>query len=153
MLKNIFAVSAAFLLLCCCGASKKSASANAGGSSNVDDIYASQESAASGDANKAVSAAGSNDGAAGSTFTVVLNANPTTGYSWYWVNKAEAAADSVECKFVAAPSKPMMMGAGGKLEWKFKQKPAGADSLVFHYMRSFEKGASPADTYVYHIKK
>ncbi len=88
----------------------------------------------------------------GKKFTLSMKSNPSTGYRWVWANKAEAAADSVSYEFVADENKSKMMGAGGTDTWTFKAKAEGADSLVFLYVRPWDKETAPADSMVFHFK-
>lgn len=89
---------------------------------------------------------------AGKEFEVSMRSNPTTGFCWIWANRGEAAADSVDHKFIANEQKsgPIMCGAGGTEVWTFKAKTSGADSLKFYYVRPWEKG-SVRDSMVFHF--
>ena len=93
-------------------------------------------------------------------FTVLMFANPgSTGYDWVWANKAEAAADSVGFIFdenvvpldTTAEGVSHSIAMGGIETWTFKTKETGVDSLVFYYVRSFEKNVAPIDTFVFYF--
>lgn len=89
----------------------------------------------------------------GKEFEISMRSNPTTGYCWIWANKGDAAADSVDHKFVsnAENSGRMMCGAGGTEVWTFKAKKTGADSLKFYYLRPWEKN-SLRDSMIFHFE-
>lgn len=89
---------------------------------------------------------------AGKEFQVTMKANPTTGYLWRWANKGVAAADSVSHSFKVDEGGKPMCGRGGTDTWTFKAKEEGADSVVFFYVRPWEKDGVPADTLVFHFK-
>jgi len=69
------------------------------------------------------------------TITVTMESNSSTGYQWIWMNKKDAAADSVSYYYkpLAFANDSMVRdGSGGTDVWTFKPKTEGADSLVFY---------------------
>lgn len=71
-------------------------------------------------------------------FTITLNSNPSTGYSWEWVNKkAINIVGCVDFKFISPNNG--MVGAGGTEKWTFKATKTGTDTLVFVYRRPWEQ--------------
>lgn len=81
-------------------------------------------------------------------FEVTLENTSGSGFEWVWMNKAEAAADSVRHDYYADGK------VGGKTThiWLFQTKKEGADSLVFHYMQPWEPD-NVENTYVHHFEK
>jgi inhibitor of cysteine peptidase len=78
--------------------------------------------------------------AVGESFTLELPTNPSTGYSWMWMNKSNASLlDSINYTYV--PKKPIMMGSGGTAVWKFKGIKKGIDSIQLNYCRPWELNA------------
>jgi inhibitor of cysteine peptidase len=83
-------------------------------------------------------------------FTIVMKSNPTTGYSWRWVNSGTVAVvDSIGESYV--PDKPMLDGSGGKEVWKFRGVKTGRDTLIFEYCRPWDP-QSTADTNIVVVK-
>ncbi len=82
------------------------------------------------------------------TFEVTLESTSGSGFEWVWMNKAEAAADSV------SGTEKVEDKVGGTTihTWTFKTKEEGADSLVLHYMQPWEPD-NEENTYVHHFEK
>lgn len=77
-------------------------------------------------------------------FQVSLKSNPTTGYSWRWVDSgAIEVVDSVAHRYVAdkKPDHIMISGRGGREIWTFKGVKRGVDTLKMEYCRPWEKGS------------
>jgi predicted secreted protein len=80
----------------------------------------------------------------GSTWTILLPSNKTTGYSWNLASLPEAAAvESVGHKYEAQARG--LAGAGGDERWTFHAARQGESTLNFSYMRPWEKN-KPAKT-------
>jgi predicted secreted protein len=81
----------------------------------------------------------------GDTFTIPLEANHTTGYSW----RLEQPPDPAILKQLGEKydeDNPGSVGAGGVETWTFQVMAKGATTLVFEYARPFEKKVPPAKT-------
>ncbi|MCX8011448.1 MAG: protease inhibitor I42 family protein [Ignavibacteria bacterium] len=73
----------------------------------------------------------------GKSFTIELISNPTTGYSWKWVNKKfDTIVDTFDYEYV--PNNPQLIGGGGKEVWNFRGSKLGVDTIMFEYNRSWE---------------
>lgn len=73
--------------------------------------------------------------AVGEEFTIVLDSNPTTGYTW------EAAIDNELVSLIGKEYEAHgaeMLGAGGQEIFTFKAEAAGQASLAFSYLRPWE---------------
>ncbi len=57
------------------------------------------------------------------TFSVILESNPTTGYSWFLVKYDSNLIVPVSQKYY--PLNTKLIGAGGYEKWVFRVKPAG----------------------------
>lgn len=57
------------------------------------------------------------------SFTIKLPANPSTGYSWFWVNVANSQLIPISHKYY--PPAKKMPGAEGYDEWVFKINTTG----------------------------
>jgi predicted secreted protein len=87
---------------------------------------------------------------AGKQFSITLNANHTTGYSWRLAKPLDPAMlRQISDDYHAATSDAV--GAPGEEVWTFESIAAGNIELVFEYVRPFEKDAKPVKTAKYSI--
>ena len=88
-------------------------------------------------------------------YSIALEGNPTTGYSWYMTNVDTVKnSNSVEMlnldelngsdDYVSNAKEPGLCGASGVFYFKFKVKSVASDlpKLVFEYKRPWEKKPS-----------
>ncbi len=75
----------------------------------------------------------------GSTLTVRLAANPTTGYVWSSAIEDENILSFESEVYEGAPSKEGMVGVGGTSVFTLKAKDAGNCDVVFVYGRPWEE--------------
>ncbi len=86
----------------------------------------------------------------GDTFTIPLEANHTTGYSWRLAQPPDPAIlKQLGEKYEEDNSGSI--GAGGQEIWTFQAMAKGDTTLVFEYARRFEKGPAPARTSKFRI--
>jgi predicted secreted protein len=76
------------------------------------------------------------------TFTVLLPANRTTGYSWELV-PAQGQSELQLLSHNYAPARSQI-GSGGEERWSFRASRAGEYRLHFSYGRPWVKNAAPA---------
>ena len=70
---------------------------------------------------------------------ITLNANPSTGYSWSWINKASVTTvDSIAAISVSTNNVP---GSPSQEIWRFKAVKLGSDSIKFRYAQPWLGGA------------
>ena len=83
----------------------------------------------------------------GDTLVVQLNANPSTGYSWQVVQNNPYLLPQIgRGRFQGSDSG--MMGAPGKMVFRFRAANAGGEALRMVYSRPFGSGGiPPADTF------
>ncbi len=75
------------------------------------------------------------------TFQLELPSNPSTGYSWVWINKQPGSiVDTSNNSFL--PDNPIWIGSGGNEIWKFKGEKAGIDTVKLEYCRSWEANST-----------
>jgi len=75
----------------------------------------------------------------GQHIDITLNANPSTGYRWSWINKAAVTTvDSVAAISVNSNNIP---GSPSQEIWRFKAVKAGSDSIKFRYAQPWVGGA------------
>lgn len=81
----------------------------------------------------------------GETFNIVLDGNPTTGFTWEVAPESSApVALQGEPAFKAESS---AVGAGGQLTLTFKATAAGQGLLKLLYHQPWEQTTPPADTF------
>jgi inhibitor of cysteine peptidase len=81
----------------------------------------------------------------GKMFTVTLESNASTGYSWEIAEPLdETKVKLVESLYNAA--KTDRVGAAGVELWVFKAVGAGETTISMKYVRPWEKDAAPAET-------
>ena len=89
---------------------------------------------------------------------VLLNENPTTGYTWSFQASAEGIVTLEKDEFIAPKTNTdgaNLLGAGGYHVWVFDGTAEGDVTLTFQYARSWEKDVEPEATviYTYHVDK
>lgn len=81
----------------------------------------------------------------GGTFTITLESNPTTGFSWGIVSGEGGVIQlQGEPKF---DSDSALIGAGGVEVFTFKAIQPGETTLEMNYRRPWETDVEPLDTY------
>lgn len=88
--------------------------------------------------------------AAGETFTIELEANPTTGYDWTAKISDETVVKLENIEYHQQPVDTDVVGAGGVDTLTFKGLKKGSATITLTYERSFEEG-SAVDTLVYNV--
>lgn len=86
---------------------------------------------------------------AGERFVITLGSNATTGYSWQAPERTSVV--SLTSHRYEAPASSLA-GAPGKEHFEFTARSPGKESLVFHYLRPWEKDVSPAKTATFTIE-
>jgi predicted secreted protein len=107
----------------------------------------SQSAATAADTNAAPTAIAAT---VGKTFTISLEGNRTTGYSW----KLATKLDPKRLKKIGetyAPTHPGLAGSGEINKFTFRAIAAGTATLTFTYSRPWEKNTPPAKTATYKI--
>jgi inhibitor of cysteine peptidase len=83
--------------------------------------------------------------APGASFTIVLEANHTTGYSWQLAPLARPpAVEYVGTSYQEQPHEAGMTGVGGWEVWTFRALRRHRATLTFHYRRPWEAAEPPA---------
>lgn len=86
----------------------------------------------------------------GEEFTIALDANPSTGYTW----QADFDQGLVRLKaseFRQAAAKPGMVGVGGEQRFTFVALKAGSARITFVYKRPWEEGVAQRKVFTVHI--
>jgi len=82
----------------------------------------------------------------GQMLEVVLDANPSTGYTWTIVSAPEFLQAEGEPGFRSEAASDIV-GAGGKQTLEFSVTASGDGALELSYVRPWEQGVAPADTF------
>ena len=86
--------------------------------------------------------------AAGKTFTVTLDSNATTGFSWQLAgNSDDSVVELVNSEYQTSQATEGLMGAGGQEVWTFKALNKGESTISMQYSRPWETGVEPAETF------
>lgn len=73
----------------------------------------------------------------GSSFTIVLDSNPTTGYQWQFTQAVdEKVITLTKTEYVKAD--PSVIGSGGQEKWTFKAEEIGETTISLQYVRPWE---------------
>lgn len=81
------------------------------------------------------------------TFTVSLDSNGTTGYTWKIAEMDQAILEKTGEKYVADLVAPGTVGSGGTQIFTFKALAAGKTRLRLVYLRPFAPNDEPARTF------
>ena len=77
------------------------------------------------------------------TFEISLKSNPSTGYSWKWMQKKNSKiVDSMSTNYIPTKVKDHIVGSGGNKIWKFKGNQTGVDTLKFEYCQIWDKNST-----------
>jgi len=88
--------------------------------------------------------------AVGERFSILLDSNPTTGYSWQMVGQAANCAVVLTARDYEAP-RTSLAGAPGRERLTFMAESSGVEKLTFRYLRPWEKNAEPARTVTFRV--
>ena len=79
----------------------------------------------------------------GDSFSIVLESNKTTGYSWQLGSNSDSNIVHLLSTDYNAPSTDMQ-GQGGKEVWTFKAESPGTVTIILQYLKPWEKDTPPA---------
>jgi predicted secreted protein len=86
----------------------------------------------------------------GENFTIILESNPTTGYSWHLDRNLDGSIVKFSgSKYVLPESN--LDGAPGKEVLMFTAVNRGTTTISMHYSRSWEKIEQPAKTAIFTV--
>jgi len=81
----------------------------------------------------------------GKTFTIALDANATTGYSWAQTIGDKTVVTFVSNEYAAETRDPQVVGGGGTDTFAFKAVGKGTTTITLNYARPWES-VPPAQT-------
>ncbi len=87
---------------------------------------------------------------AGGEFTISLDSNPTTGYSWDFSRLPDPEVVELLDSSYQPPETPRI-GAGGRQVWTFRAAGPGKTGIALEYFRPWEKGVPPARKAVFTV--
>ena len=76
--------------------------------------------------------------AVGKTFTITLDANPTTGYSWTQNIGSPIVVAYVSDVYTPERRNPQVVGGGGTTTFTFKAVATGTTTITLRYARAWE---------------
>ena len=88
--------------------------------------------------------------AVGERFSILLDSNPTTGYSWETSGPTVGRGVVFTVSDYEAP-RTNLAGAPGRERLTFTAQSAGIEKLTFHYLRPWEKNTVPARTVTFTV--
>ncbi|MEN6615874.1 MAG: protease inhibitor I42 family protein [Syntrophorhabdus sp.] len=91
--------------------------------------------------------------ARGEIFSLSLESNPSTGFSWQFIEREKPGAVIFLSRVYEAPksSRPMP-GAPGRERFTFRAQSPGEEELVFQYLRPWEKNIPVGTTLTFRVK-
>ncbi len=89
----------------------------------------------------------------GQTFPVTLESNPSTGYSWEWIDDPNSIVEQVgQAEFISRETDdPFTIGAGGWEVFTFQAVSPGQMTLELVYRRPWEESTEPLKTFSLHV--
>lgn len=87
---------------------------------------------------------------AGEEFTLVLDANPTTGYHWELVEELDAGVVEFVSRDYNA-DQPVTTGSGGTDAWTFKAVAAGETQITLGYYPPSNDPVDPQQTVTFTV--
>jgi inhibitor of cysteine peptidase len=74
-------------------------------------------------------------------FVITLDSNPSTGYSWRLARPLPSMLKLQGKRYI--PDKPQKIGSGGTEIWTFEPVRSGKVTIMFEYIRPWEKESQP----------
>ena len=103
-------------------------------------------------ASKAVDEQGQRTVKVNQSFTIALDGNPTTGYSWQLKQVPSQVKLLKQHYQQSQDCQPGMVGCGGKEVFTFQAQQTGKADLVFEYGRPWEKQAGQSRTIIVNVQ-
>jgi inhibitor of cysteine peptidase len=90
----------------------------------------------------------------GDSFIINLESNPTTGYSWRTAEFEHGIVELVNNEYKPQNNTGNIVGSGGIEVWTFKAVKKGKITIIFEYVRPWEKDIPPIkqETYLITVK-
>lgn len=82
----------------------------------------------------------------GQSLTLSLPSNPSTGYRWQLLDSAAPTLQSLGPEVYSA-EETGLVGSGGRSTWRFQAAREGEARLRLHYLRPWETGVAPAESF------
>lgn len=86
----------------------------------------------------------------GSTLSVALPSNPSTGYRWELTSDASPLLKLINAEYYS-PAKENIVGAGGTSTWRFQAVAAGEAQLMLVYQRPWSSNDEPVAMFDCHV--
>lgn len=89
---------------------------------------------------------------AGTTFQIIIDSNPTTGYHWEIVGELDKSMVEFVSKDYKSTSQPGLAGGGGMDIWTFKAVSTGKTKITLGYYPPSNNPTDPAQTETFSIE-
>lgn len=86
----------------------------------------------------------------GSTLSVSLPSNPSTGYRWELASDAAPLLKTLSAEYYT-PNQDNIVGAGGTVTWRFKAVATGEAQLMLVYQRPWSSDDEPVAMFDCHV--
>jgi inhibitor of cysteine peptidase len=88
----------------------------------------------------------------GEEITILLDSNPTTGYSWILGEEMDSTiVELTDSMFLQTEKEKELVGAGGSEVFTFEAKNSGHTEIVLCYQRPWEE-AELKDEFIFNIE-
>lgn len=87
----------------------------------------------------------------GEGFIIVLEANPSTGYTWELADELDSSIVRFESNRYGTPQRTAQAGSPQSEYWLFDTVGTGATEISFKYLRTWEEGIEPEKTVVFTV--
>lgn len=84
------------------------------------------------------------------TVRVILSESPTTGFRWYLRPAEQTIFSLVEDGLIQPPAE--RIGGTATHHWDFRAEKAGEATIVFEYVRTWERATTPASTFSFSLR-
>ncbi len=81
---------------------------------------------------------------AGQNFTITLDSNQTTGFTWQLAQALDASLVQYVGKDYVAPTDTSLVGAPGEEVWQFQALKEGTTTIVLQYSQAWDTATPPA---------
>jgi inhibitor of cysteine peptidase len=88
----------------------------------------------------------------GEEIVILLDSNPTTGYSWIPGEEIDTNIVTLtDSKFIQTETEKELVGSGGREVFTFEAKNSGQTEIILYYQRPWEK-AELKDEFIFNIE-
>lgn len=86
-----------------------------------------------------------------SDYTLKLDSNPTTGYTWSYKVDNEGIIKETKNEYIPDKTEAGIVGSGGVQQFSFKGIKEGDVTVTFEYARSWDKSDTQTKSVILHV--